>query len=155
LVGTVTDSPITSNDEGIIVSDFSAKRRYSDAYGLAYATVLFSGDELTATFDIDDENLWADATFDWTGTPPVADYTETLQFPLARVTENSFGNVLQLGCCSDAVAQNALMNATNYLQDATYAATSGNAARWMKDVEAAKKYLAQVYFFSQTAPAGS
>lgn len=157
LTGTIEDtSNYDDNDEGITVDDFSSRVVVIlDAYGEAYATVTFEDDELEATFDIDDENLWADATMDWTGIDPVEDYEKHLQFPLGRVTQNSYRNILQLGCCSDAVAQNALSNATNYLQDGSYAATEGNAAAWQKDYDAAKKYLAQAYAFSRTVPSGS
>lgn len=149
LTGTVVDES-TYGEEGIEVTDFSAREvTILDAYGDVYAVVTFIDDELEATFDIDDINLWANATMDWTGINPVGDYEKHLQFGLGRVTENSFGNLLQLGCCSDGVAQNALAQATNYLQDGSYANISGNAARWQKDYDAAKKYLAQAYAFSR------
>lgn len=157
LTGTVEDtSNYDDNDEGIVVSDFSSRTvLILDWAGEPYTTVTFEDDDLEATFDIDDENLWADATMSWTGIDPVGDYEKELKFPLGRVTENDFGNVLRLGCCSDAVAQNALSNATNYLQDAGYAEISGNASRWMADYNAARRYLQQVYKFSRVSPSGS
>ncbi len=156
LVGTISDtSNYADNDDNIVAGDFSDRSvTILDSDGDVYTVVTFDGDDLEATFDIDNINLWANATMDWTGINPVADYTKHLQFGLGRVTENDFSNILQLGCCSDAVAENALTQATNYLQDGSYAEISGNAAMWQKDYDSARKYLRQVYNFSRVS-AGS
>lgn len=155
LVGTISDDSTYGTDD-IEVSDFSDRSVIIlDAYGEPYATVVFEGEELTATFDIDDINLWADATMDWIGINPVADYEKHLQFPLGRLTENNYQNVLSLGCCSDAVADNALTVADRYLRGSSIASVEGNAPAWQQYQDAALKYLKQVYNFSRRTPAGS
>lgn len=154
LVGTVEDL-LDYDTVGLTPSDFSERFCIIlDAFGDTYTTVTFEGDELTATFDIDDINLWANTTMYWTGINPVPDYEKHLQFPLGRVTENNYQNVLRLGCCLDAVADNALTVADRYLRGAEIAATSGNGSAWIADENAALKYLRQVYQYSRT-PSGS
>lgn len=155
LVGTITDE-LNYDDAGLTPADFSERSvLILDAYGDAYATVVFDGEELEATFDIDDINLWANSTFYWTGIDPVEDYEKHLQFPLGRVTENNYQNVLRLGCCSDAVADNSLTVADRYLRGAEIAAPAGNGPAWQADQDAANKYLLQVYKFSRVSPSGS
>lgn len=154
LTAEITDES-TYGEDGIEMTDFSDRMvTILDAYGEPFTTVTFEGEKLTATFDVRAINLWADATMNWTGINPVADYEKHLEFPLGRITENNYQNVLRLGCCSDAVADNALTIADRYLRGSLIAASAGNSAAWSSDEDSALKYLRSVYSYRRV-PTGS
>lgn len=146
LTGIVEDTTDYTNDENITVDDFSSREVVIlDAYGEDFTTVTFSGSELEAEFDIGDINLWANSTMTWTGINPVGDYTETLDFPLGRITQNNYQRLVKLGCCTAPNVEEALGQADIFIRSADISASGGVSVGWQTAMDSANTYLRSAY----------
>lgn len=145
LTAQITDQFNYGSASGIVVTDFSSRSVViTDAFGEPFTTVTFEGSGLTASFDIGRINLWANATFSWTGIDPVGNYTKTLEFPLGRITYNLYRTLLKPGCCSSSMlVENALNAADRFFRGAEIEAPAGNGVGWTSDINSAYSYLNQ------------
>lgn len=138
---TLTDtSNYTTNDEGYIISDFTTRQFVLyDAYGEEIET-LDLGAELEVEYDIPlGPDPYIQAVLILAG---VGDYTDTIDLPLDRITQNLYRNLLKKGCCTSQSVENALMHADMFFTGSEFEAPlEGGAPGFQADINAAYAYL--------------
>lgn len=138
----VDSSNYVTNDEEIVLADFSAREIVLlDAYGEEITTIDL-GSDLSATYDIESDT-WVNATLNLTGIDPIGDYTKNLLFPFDRITKNLYRTLLKAGCCANSITEKALSAADRFFRGAEISAPSADAPGWQADINAAYAYLNQ------------